>query len=181
MMTQYAKFVKMALECKWRGPNAALTYIETSTWTRQEHNGYSHQNPGFISTVLSLPTHLARVYFPADANTATSVIAHCLGSKNYVNLIVGTKAPSPVYLSIEDAEKHCVAGASIWENYSVDKGVDPDVVLVGIGLFVFFPFCLFPLSLPFRHSFQNPLPHPHPPSVLPPRRAVLTLFSPSAR
>ncbi|GAA5851642.1 hypothetical protein JCM8547_001161 [Rhodosporidiobolus lusitaniae] len=133
MMTQYAKFVKMALECEWRGPNAALTYIETSTWTRQEHNGFSHQNPGFISTVLSLPTHLARVYFPADANTATSVIAHCLGSKNYVNLIVGTKAPSPIYLTVEEAEKHCVAGASIWENYSVDKGIDPDVVLVGIG------------------------------------------------
>ncbi|GAA5991913.1 hypothetical protein JCM11641_003020 [Rhodosporidiobolus odoratus] len=133
MMTQYAKFVKMALECEWRGPNAALTYIETSTWTRQEHNGFSHQNPGFISTVLSLPTHLARVYFPADANIATSVIQHCLASKNYVNLIVGTKAPSPVYLSVEEAEKHCVAGASVWENYSVDKGVDPDVVLVGIG------------------------------------------------
>ncbi|GAA6032456.1 hypothetical protein JCM8097_008187, partial [Rhodosporidiobolus ruineniae] len=133
MMVQYSKFVKMALECKWRGPNAALTYIETSTWTRQEHNGFSHQNPGFISTVLSLPTHLARVYFPADANTSASVIAHCLASKNYVNLIVGTKAPSPVYLTVDEAERHCIAGASIWENYSVDKGVDPDVVLVGIG------------------------------------------------
>ncbi|BGP16790.1 hypothetical protein JCM10213_002184 [Rhodosporidiobolus nylandii] len=133
MMVQYSKFIKMALECKWRGPNAALTYIETSTWTRQEHNGYSHQNPGFISTVLSLPTHLARVYFPADANTSTSVIAHCLGSQNYINLIVGTKAPSPVYLTVEEAHRHCIAGASIWENYSVDKGVDPDVVLVGIG------------------------------------------------
>ncbi|GAA5845029.1 hypothetical protein JCM11251_007449, partial [Rhodosporidiobolus azoricus] len=133
MMTQYAKFVKMALESPWRGPNAALTYIETSTWTRQEHNGFSHQNPGFISTVLSLPTHLARVYFPADANTATSVIAHCLNSKNYVNLIVGTKAPSPIYLTVEEADKHCIAGASVWESFSTDKGVDPDVVLVGIG------------------------------------------------
>jgi xylulose-5-phosphate/fructose-6-phosphate phosphoketolase len=106
----------------------------------------------------TLPTHFTRVYFPANANTATSVIAHCLESNNYVNLIVGTKgsfsfppfpssslfpllltpltyhSSSPVYLSIEDAEKHCVAGASIWENCSVDKGVDPDVVLVGIGL-----------------------------------------------
>ncbi|BGP40709.1 hypothetical protein JCM10449v2_004671 [Rhodotorula kratochvilovae] len=133
MAVQYTKFLKMGLETPWRGDVAALTYIETSTWTRQEHNGFSHQQPGFVSTVLSLPSQLARVYFPADANTSVSVIAHCLRSKNYVNLIVGTKAPSPVYLTIEEAERHCVAGASIWENYSVDKGVDPDVVLVGIG------------------------------------------------
>ncbi|BGP25236.1 hypothetical protein JCM10295v2_004158 [Rhodotorula toruloides] len=133
MTVQYTKFMKMALETKWRGPTASLTYIETSTWTRQEHNGYSHQNPGFVSTVLSLPSQLARVYFPSDANTSVSVIAHCLRSKNYINLIVGTKAPTPVYLSVEEAERHCIAGASVWENYSVDKGVDPDVVLVGIG------------------------------------------------
>ncbi|KAK4334960.1 hypothetical protein RTBOTA2_003703 [Rhodotorula toruloides] len=137
MTVQYTKFMKMALETNWRGPTASLTYIETSTWTRQEHNGYSHQNarsePGFVSTVLSLPSQLARVYFPSDANTSVSVIAHCLRSKNYINLIVGTKAPTPVYLSVEEAERHCIAGASVWENYSVDKGVDPDVVLVGIG------------------------------------------------
>ncbi|GAA5902138.1 hypothetical protein JCM5296_006613 [Sporobolomyces johnsonii] len=133
MMVQYAKFVKMARETSWRGPVASLTYIETSTWTRQEHNGFSHQNPGFISTVLSLPTNLARVYFPADANTSVSVINHCLASKNYINLIVGTKAPSPVFLTVEQAELHCVAGISIWENYSIDKGVDPDVVLCGVG------------------------------------------------
>ncbi|KAM0748828.1 D-xylulose 5-phosphate/D-fructose 6-phosphate phosphoketolase [Meredithblackwellia eburnea MCA 4105] len=133
MLVQYSKFTKMALETKWRSPQASLTYIETSTWTRQEHNGFSHQNPGFVGTVLNLPTHLARVYFPADANTATSVIAHCLQSRNYVNLIVGTKAPTPNFLTIEEAEKHCVAGASVWESYSTDKGVEPDVVLVGIG------------------------------------------------
>ncbi|KAK4054699.1 hypothetical protein OIO90_003511 [Microbotryomycetes sp. JL221] len=133
MMVQYAKFVKMALETNWRVPTAALTYIETSTWTRQEHNGFSHQNPGFISSVLSLPTQLARVYFPADANTSVSVIDHCLKSKSYINVIVGTKAPSPVYLTVEEAQAHCTAGVSIWENYSIDKGVDPDVVLVGIG------------------------------------------------
>jgi xylulose-5-phosphate/fructose-6-phosphate phosphoketolase len=133
MLVQYSKFCKMAGETSWRQDVASLTYIETSTWTRQEHNGFSHQNPGFITTVLSLPTHLARVYFPADANTATSVIAHCLKSKNYVNLIVGTKAPSPNFLTIEEADKHCIAGASIWESYSIDNGVEPDVVLVGIG------------------------------------------------
>ncbi|KAI5477879.1 phosphoketolase [Pseudohyphozyma bogoriensis] len=133
MLVQYSKFAKMGFETNWRQDTASLTYIETSTWTRQEHNGFSHQNPGFISTVLSLPTHIARVYFPADANTSLSVIAHCLRSKNYVNLIVGTKAPTRCYLTVEEAESHCVAGASVWESYSVDKGVNPDVVLVGIG------------------------------------------------
>ncbi|GAA5828193.1 hypothetical protein JCM5353_003885 [Sporobolomyces roseus] len=133
MMVQYSKFLRMGLETSWRSDVAALTYIETSTWTRQEHNGYSHQNPGFIGSVLSLPTNLARVYFPADANTSVSVIKHCLGSKNYVNLIVGTKAPTPVFLTVEEADAHCIAGISIWESYSIDKGVDPDVVLVGVG------------------------------------------------
>ncbi|KAL8280858.1 hypothetical protein RQP46_006862 [Phenoliferia psychrophenolica] len=133
MMVQYSKFTKMARSGGWRQPMPSLNYIETSTWTRQEHNGFSHQNPGFIGTVLSLPTNLARVYFPADANTATSVIAHCLQSKNYVNLIVGTKAPSPVLLTVEEANDHCIAGASTWKSYSTDDGVDPDVVLVGIG------------------------------------------------
>ncbi|SCZ89970.1 BZ3500_MvSof-1268-A1-R1_Chr9g10658 [Microbotryum saponariae] len=133
MMIQYAKFTKMALETPWRGPMASLTYIETSTWTRQEHNGYSHQQVGFISSVLSLPVHLARVYLPADANTSVSVISHCLKSKNYINLIIGTKAPSPVFLTPDEAEEHCIAGASVWKSYSTDEGVNPDVVLVGIG------------------------------------------------
>ncbi|SCV69952.1 BQ2448_1346 [Microbotryum intermedium] len=133
MMIQYAKFTKMALETPWRGPTASLTYIETSTWTRQEHNGYSHQQVGFISSVLSLPVHLARVYLPADANTSVSVISHCLKSKNYINLIIGTKAPSPVFLTPDEAEQHCIAGASVWKSYSTDDGINPDVVLVGIG------------------------------------------------
>ena len=89
--------------------------------------------PGFIGTVLSLPTNLARVYFPADANTSVSVIKHCLGSKNYVNLIVGTKAPTPVFLTVEEADAHCTAGISVWKSYSIDDGVEPDVVLVGVG------------------------------------------------
>lgn len=75
MLTQYSKFTKIAAETHWRQDVASLTYLASSTWTRQEHNGFSHQSPAFISTVLALPTHLARVYFPADANMATSVIA----------------------------------------------------------------------------------------------------------
>lgn len=82
MIEQYAKFVKMALETKWRGDVAGLTYIETSTLWRQEHNGYSHQNPGLIGSFIALPRHLARIYLPADANTSVSTIDHCLRSKN---------------------------------------------------------------------------------------------------
>ncbi|KAG6902831.1 hypothetical protein C0995_010716 [Termitomyces sp. Mi166 len=134
MMVQYSKFCKMASETTWRQPCGSLNYLETSTWTRQEHNGFSHQNPSFIGAVLNLKAQFARVYLPPDANCFLSTISHCLRAKNYVNLMVGSKQPTPVWLSKEDAEKHCVAGASVWKFCSVDEGVDPDVVLVGIGV-----------------------------------------------
>lgn len=133
MMVQFAKFGKMAKESNWRHDVASINYLETSTWTRQEHNGFSHQNPSFIGAVLNLKPEAARVYFPPDANTFLSTIAHCFQSKNYVNLMVGSKQPTRVYLSPEEAENHCRAGASVWDFASTDKGLDPDVVLVGIG------------------------------------------------
>ena len=86
MMVQYSKFNKMARESTWRGDIASINYIETSTWTRQEHNGFSHQNPSFIGAVLNLKPTAARVYLPPDANTFLSTVAHCFQSKNYVNL-----------------------------------------------------------------------------------------------
>jgi len=122
-----------AQETTWRGEIGSLNYIETSTWTRQEHNGFSHQNPSFINLVLNLKPKTARVYLPPDANCFLSTLAHCLRSKNYINLMVGSKQPSPVFLSPEEAEAHCRAGASVWEFASTDRGVNPDVVLVGIG------------------------------------------------
>jgi len=133
MMVQYAKFGKMARETNWRKSIGSLNYIETSTWTRQEHNGFSHQNPSFIGAVLNLKPTAARVYFPPDANCFLSTLAHCLRSKNYVNLMVGSKQPSPVFLSPEEAEEHCRAGASVWPSVSTEGGATPDVVLVGIG------------------------------------------------
>jgi xylulose-5-phosphate/fructose-6-phosphate phosphoketolase len=133
MMVQYAKFGKMAMEMSWRKSIGSLNYIETSTWTRQEHNGFSHQNPSFIGAVLNLKPTAARVYFPPDANCFLSTLAHCLRSKNYVNLMVGSKQPSPVFLSPEEAEAHCRAGASVWPSVSTEGGATPDVVLVGIG------------------------------------------------
>ena len=132
-MVQYSKFNKMARESTWRGDISSINYLETSTWTRQEHNGFSHQNPSFIGAVLNLKPSAARVYFPPDANSFLSTIAHCLQSKNYVNLMVGSKQPSAIFLSADEAENHCRAGGSVWKFASVDDGLNPDVVIVGIG------------------------------------------------
>lgn len=105
MMVQYSKFVKMAQETHWRQPIGSLNYLETSTWARQDHNGFSHQNPSFIGAVLALKPNIARVYLPPDANCFLSTMAHCLGAKNYINLMVGSKQPTPVWLSPEEADK----------------------------------------------------------------------------
>ena len=133
MMVQYSKFNKMARETNWRKDISSINYLETSTWTRQEHNGFSHQNPSFIGAVLNLKPGAARVYLPPDANTFLSTLAHCLRSVNYVNLMVGSKQAQPVFLSAEEADSHCRAGASVWKFASIDDGLDPDVVVVGIG------------------------------------------------
>ncbi|KAN0060721.1 hypothetical protein ACQY0O_007379 [Thecaphora frezii] len=133
MMEQYAKFLKVGKETDFRPAVPSITYIETSTLWRQEHNGYSHQNPGLINTVLNLPHNVARVYLPPDANCALSTLSHCLRSREYINLVVGSKHETRVYLSEEEAHAHCKAGATTWQAYSTDGGKDPDVVLVGIG------------------------------------------------
>ncbi|KAK0714428.1 XFP N-terminal domain-containing protein [Apiosordaria backusii] len=140
MMVQYSKFVKIAREVKWRGDLASINYIETSTWARQEHNGFSHQNPSFIGAVLNLKAEAARVYLPPDANCFLSTVHHCLKSKNYTNLIIGSKQPTAVYLSAEEAAEHCKQGASIWHFASspLEPNEEPDVVLVGIGVEVTF-------------------------------------------
>jgi xylulose-5-phosphate/fructose-6-phosphate phosphoketolase len=132
-MVQYSKFNKMARETPWRTDLSSINYLETSTWTRQEHNGFSHQNPSFIGAVLNLKANAARVYLPPDANTFLSTFAHCLRSKNYINLMVGSKQPAPVFLSPEEADSHCRAGASVWKFASTDDGLNPDVVICGIG------------------------------------------------
>ncbi|KAK3367716.1 D-xylulose 5-phosphate/D-fructose 6-phosphate phosphoketolase [Podospora didyma] len=145
MMVQYSKFIKIAKEVRWRGDLASINYIETSTWARQEHNGFSHQNPSFIGAVLNLKAEAARVYLPPDANCFLSTVNHCLRSKNYTNLIIGSKQPTAVYLSQEDAHEHCRQGASVWHfasspepSRSSPSTTNPDVVLVGIGVEVTF-------------------------------------------
>ncbi|KAM5351090.1 hypothetical protein ACJ41O_003813 [Fusarium nematophilum] len=138
MMVQYSKFNKIARETSWRGDLSSINYIETSTWARQEHNGFSHQNPSFVGAVLNLKAEAARVYLPPDANCFLSTVHHCLKSRNYVNLMIGSKQPTCVYLSAEDAAEHCRRGAGIWKLASTDAGRDPDVVIVGIGVEVTF-------------------------------------------
>lgn len=139
MMVQYSKFSKIARETTWHGDISSINYIETSTWARQEHNGFSHQNPSFIGAVLNLKPEAARVYLPPDSNCFLSTAHHCLQSKNYVNLMIGAKQPTFVYLSADEAAEHCRKGASVWNFASYEEeGTDPDVVLVGIGVEVTF-------------------------------------------
>ncbi|CRK44197.1 hypothetical protein BN1723_000883 [Verticillium longisporum] len=144
MMVQYAKFSKIAQSLDWRGDLASINYIETSTWARQEHNGFSHQNPSFIGAVLNIKAEAARACAIKTPSIGTvtnkTIVHHCLKSKNYVNLMIGSKQPTTTFLSPEDADKHCQAGASIWPFASTPlaEGDQPDVVLVGIGVEVTF-------------------------------------------
>lgn len=134
MMDQYAKFLKMSGELAWRPPVPSLNYLLTSTLWRQEHNGFSHQNPGFINTIVNKKGDISRAYFPPDANCLLYTLDHCLrGHDSRINLIIAEKRPFPQWLSLPDAIAHCRAGASVWSWASTDDGVRPDVVLVGIG------------------------------------------------
>lgn len=134
MFNQHAKWLKVTRNhIPWRRPIASLNYLLSSHVWRQDHNGFSHQDPGFIDHVVNKKADIIRVYFPPDANTLLSVTDHCLQSRNYINVIVAGKQPQPQWLTMEQAIKHCTAGISIWEWASNDKGSDPDVVMVCCG------------------------------------------------
>ena len=129
MFNQHAKWLKVTRHIPWRRPIASLTYLLSSHVWRQDHNGFSHQDPGFIDHVVNKKAEIIRVYLPPDANTLLSVADHCLRSRNYVNVIVAGKQPALTYLSMEDAIVHCTRGIGIWEWASNDEGGEPDVVL----------------------------------------------------
>jgi xylulose-5-phosphate/fructose-6-phosphate phosphoketolase len=134
MFNQHAKWLKVTQEeIPWRRPIASLNYLLTSHVWRQDHNGFSHQDPGFIDHVVNKKANVVRVYFPPDANTLLSVTDHCLRSRDYVNVIVAGKQPSPQWLDMDAAIKHCTSGIGIWEWASNDKGVEPDVVMACCG------------------------------------------------
>ena len=133
MMNQYAKFLKTSMEVSWRRPVSSLNYLLTSEAWRQDHNGYSHQGPGFINNVLTKKGHTYRVYLPPDANCLISTMDHCLRSTNYINLVIAGKQPMPQWLTMAEAIEHCRVGASVWRWASVDDGEDAEVVLAGCG------------------------------------------------
>ena len=133
MFNQHAKWLKVTRGIPWRRPIASLNYLLSSHVWRQDHNGFSHQDPGFIDHVVNKKAEIIRVYLPPDANTLLSVADHCLRSRNYVNVIVAGKQPALNYLSMDDAIVHCTRGIGIWEWASNDDGGEPDVVLACCG------------------------------------------------
>ncbi len=133
MFNQHAKWLKTTRQIPWRRPIASLNYLLTSHVWRQDHNGFSHQDPGFIDHVANKKAEVIRIYLPPDANTLLSVTEHCLRSRNYVNVIVAGKQPAPQWLDMDAAVKHCAAGIGIWDWASTDKGGEPDVVMACCG------------------------------------------------
>ncbi|OAI15589.1 phosphoketolase [Methylomonas lenta] len=133
MFNQHAKWLKVSNQIPWRRPIASLNYLLSSHVWRQDHNGFSHQDPGFIDHVVNKKAEVIRVFLPPDANTLLSVTDHCLRSRNYVNVIVAGKQPSPQWLDMDEAIKHCTAGLGIWPWASSDQGGEPDVVMACCG------------------------------------------------
>ncbi len=133
MFNQHAKWLQSCKDIPWRKPIASLNYLLTSHVWRQDHNGNSHQDPGFLDIVANKSADIVRIYLPPDANTLLSVTDHCLRSRNYINVIVAGKQPELQYLDMDAAIKHCIAGLGIWEWASNDKGQEPDVVMACCG------------------------------------------------
>jgi xylulose-5-phosphate/fructose-6-phosphate phosphoketolase len=133
MFNQHAKWLKVSRGIPWRRPIASLNYLLSSHVWRQDHNGFSHQDPGFIDHVVNKKAEVIRVYLPPDANTLLSVADHCLRSRNYVNVVVAGKQPALNFLSIDDAVIHCARGLGLWEWASNDGDAEPDVVLACCG------------------------------------------------
>ncbi len=133
MFNQHAKWLKVARGLPWRRPVPSLNYLLTSHVWRQDHNGFTHQDPGFIDLVVNKKAEVVRVYLPPDANTLLSVIDHCLRSRNNVNVVVAGKQPEPAWLSMDDAELHCTRGIGSWDWASNDDGGEPDVVMACAG------------------------------------------------
>jgi xylulose-5-phosphate/fructose-6-phosphate phosphoketolase len=133
MFNQHAKWLEKSNELPWRADVASLNLLITSTVWRQDHNGFTHQDPGFLDVVANKSPNVTRIYLPPDANSLLSVANHCLRSTNYVNVIVADKQPHLQYLSMDDAIKHCTKGAGIWQWASSDQDSEPDLVMASCG------------------------------------------------
>ena len=128
MASQHAKWLKVTSELPWRRPIASLNFILASHVWQQDHNGFTHQDPGFINHLVTKKADITRVYLPPDANCLISCFDHCIKSKNYINVIIASKHPRPQWLSMEEAVKHCTEGIGIWQFASNDEGEEPDIV-----------------------------------------------------
>ena len=133
MFNQHAKWLKVTRGLPWRRPIASLNYLLASHVWRQDHNGFTHQDPGFIDHAINKKAEVVRVYLPPDANCLLSVADHCLRSRHYVNIVVAGKHPAPQWLSIDAASRHCAAGIGMWEWACNDAGAEPDVVMAAAG------------------------------------------------
>jgi xylulose-5-phosphate/fructose-6-phosphate phosphoketolase len=134
MIAQFAKWLKVESEVDWRPRISSLNILLTSDAWRQDHNGYSHQNPGFINSLLTKKGSVLRITLPPDSNTLVETVKRCLNSVGYINLVIATKQPLPQWLDMDAAKAHATAGASVWRWASTDEGVDPDIVLAAAGM-----------------------------------------------
>lgn len=133
MVNQHQKWYKMCNDIPWRNKLSSLNILLASHVWRQDHNGFTHQDPGFIGHIATKKPEIVRIYLPPDANCLLSVMHHCLESKHYVNVITAGKHPAPQWLTMEEAKEHCTQGLSIWEWASNDKGFEPDIVMAAAG------------------------------------------------
>ena len=133
MASQHAKWLKVTSELPWRRPIASLNYVLTSHIWQQDHNGFTHQDPGFLNHLVTKKADVVRMYLPPDANCLLSCFDHCIKTKNYINVIVASKHPRPQWLTMDEAVKHCTQGVSIWDFASNDQGQDTDIVMACCG------------------------------------------------
>ena len=133
MTSQHAKWLKVCQDIPWRRPIASLNYVLSSNVWQQDHNGYTHQDPGFLSHIVTKKSEISRMYLPPDANCLLSCFDHCIKSKNYINVIIASKHPSYQWLTMDEAVKHCTKGLGIWEFASNDEGKEPDIIMASCG------------------------------------------------
>ena len=133
MFNQHAKWLKVTAALPWRRPIASLNYLLASHVWRQDHNGFTHQDPGFVDVVMNKKSAVVRIYFPPDANCLLSVVDHCLRSRHYVNVVIAGKHPAPQWLTMDEAVKHCTKGIGVWQWASNDQETEPDVVMACCG------------------------------------------------
>ena len=133
MVSQHAKWLKVCSDLPWRRPIASLNYLLSSNVWQQDHNGYTHQDPGFLSHIVTKKSSISRMYLPPDTNCLLSCFNHCIKSKNYINVIVASKHPSHQWLTMDEAIKHCTKGVGVWSFASNDFGTSPDIVMASCG------------------------------------------------